>query len=83
MVTMNQEDSEIHKNAVVIEAHADIPTDVWLRRTDGERGVLDARHAPRLRKGGLNVQVVWNLCGSPDETFKDPRDRLKTNGSPA
>lgn len=48
---------EIHARAVVVDGHSDIPTDVWLRRMDGERRVLDTRHAERLGRGGVDVQL--------------------------
>ncbi len=50
--------SGFHKRVVVVEAHSDIPTDVWLRRMDGERRILDIWHASRLRSGGVDIQVA-------------------------
>ena len=46
---------EIHQRAVVVDAQSHIPTDVTFRRRRGERGVLQARHVPLLRSGGVDV----------------------------
>lgn len=43
---------------VVVEGHSDIPTDIFLRRANGERHILDNRHYERLSKGGLSLQVM-------------------------
>ncbi|MFA0889899.1 MAG: dipeptidase [Synergistales bacterium] len=57
---MNQsKDIRERKNKpVVVEGHSDIPTDVFLRRANGEHQVLDNRHYERLSQGGLSLQVM-------------------------
>jgi membrane dipeptidase len=45
------------KKSIIVDAHSDIPYDVFLRRIDGERNILDNLHAPRLKKGGINLCV--------------------------
>ena len=48
--------AEIHRGAIVIAAHTDIiasVADPW--RVKGEKGVLEKRHVPRLRAGGVTV----------------------------
>ena len=57
MMEISDAARRLHDKAIVVDAHADIPTDVLIRRMGGERGVLDARHASRLREGGIDVQV--------------------------
>lgn len=47
--------NEIKK--VIIDAHCDIPSELFVRRIDGERRVLDNRFAPMLKKGGVNLPV--------------------------
>ncbi|CCQ96531.1 conserved hypothetical protein [[Clostridium] ultunense Esp] len=45
------------KEYTIIDAHSDIPYEVFLRRMDGERKILDTYQALRLKRGGVNIQV--------------------------
>ncbi len=49
---------EIHQNAIVVDAHHDILMDVFDKREKGYRGRLNSYWAPKLKKGGVNVQVL-------------------------
>lgn len=55
---------------IVFDAHSDIPTDVFIRRNNGEKKVLDKFHAPRLRKGGVNFQVMAIYVEARYKPFK-------------
>jgi membrane dipeptidase len=47
---------EVHKNAIVVAAHTDIiASDSYYWRIKGEKGVLEKRHLPLLRAGGITV----------------------------
>src|SRR5262249_31592058 len=53
---MSQPASKLHAEAIVVVGHSDIvASDVDWRRESGERGVLDRRHLPTLRAGGVTV----------------------------
>jgi len=45
----------VHHDAVVIDGHSDIFTDVVTRRRRGEREVFRSRHVPLLAAGGVDV----------------------------
>jgi membrane dipeptidase len=46
----------LHQDAIVIVGHSDIvASDVDVRREGGDRNVLDRRHLPTLRAGGVTV----------------------------
>jgi len=47
----------LHRDALVVDAHADILCDVHVRRRAGETAVLRRRHLPRLRAGGFGAIV--------------------------
>jgi membrane dipeptidase len=48
--------SEIHANAIVVDAHSDIPLDLLYSRKNGEHsGDLNRKHLPSLQSGGVNV----------------------------
>ncbi|MCO5093157.1 dipeptidase [Bosea sp. (in: a-proteobacteria)] len=47
---------DLHRESIVIVGHSDIiASDVDWRRESGERKVLERRHMPTLRKGGVTV----------------------------
>lgn len=57
----------------IIDIHADLPADVTKFRDLGERRVLDRRHLPKLRKGGVTALVapVWVASEfKPDRAMK-------------
>src|SRR5262252_10188192 len=67
----------IHKEAIVIVGHTDIvASDVDWRRESGERGVLDRRHLPTLRAGG--VTVICDHVGGDASYGYLPATRLST-----
>ncbi|MCC6617326.1 MAG: dipeptidase [Anaerolineae bacterium] len=49
---------QLHQTLTVVDAHHDISMDVAHRHKRGERGVLASYWGPRLREGGLGVQVL-------------------------
>lgn len=49
---------KLHKRSIIVDAHSDIMLDVNRRRRLGERAVIGSKHAPRMRKGGVDVVVV-------------------------
>jgi membrane dipeptidase len=48
----------MQKQGTIIDAHSDIPTEVFLRREAGEKNVLDKWHYSRLKEGGITLQVM-------------------------
>lgn len=47
---------EVHRNAIVVAAHTDIiASDTYYWRIKGETGVIEKRHVPLLRAGGITV----------------------------
>jgi membrane dipeptidase len=48
----------LHQTLRVVDAHHDIPIDVAHRHLRGERGILSGEWAARLRRGGVDVQVM-------------------------
>jgi len=48
----------LHQTLTVVDAHHDIAMDVAYQHKRNERGVLSAYWGPRLRNGGLGVQVL-------------------------
>jgi len=49
---------KIHQNSVVVDAHHDILMDVFNSRQNGSEARLNRYWAPKLRKGGVDVQVL-------------------------
>jgi len=45
------------KSTLVLDAHSDLFNDIVERRAQGETHVLEKRHLPELRKGGVDVLV--------------------------
>lgn len=48
----------LHQGMMSVDAHHDILMDVLARHKRGQRGSLSAEWAPRLRQGGIRVQVL-------------------------
>jgi membrane dipeptidase len=48
---------DLHQRMVVVDAHEDILMDVLRRRQSGETRVLNNVWAPRLKKGGIDVET--------------------------
>jgi membrane dipeptidase len=49
---------ELHRGHPVVEAHADIPMDLWRRRRAGEAAPLRDDYLRRLREGGVRVEFM-------------------------
>ncbi len=49
---------EIHRRALVIDGHSDIPIDVIKRRLAGEQAVLYNHHLPAWRAGGVDAAIL-------------------------
>ncbi len=48
--------NEIHDNAIVVDAHSDIPSELLYSRKNGEHSsTLTIKHLPILKAGGVNV----------------------------
>ena len=54
----NGELAELHASASVFEGHSDDFSDVAWRRAAGEHKVLQRRHLPELRAGGVDAMVA-------------------------
>jgi len=75
---MSTEAAKLHKESIVIVGHSDIvASDVDWRRESGERGVLDRRHLPTLRAGG--VTVVCDHVGGDAPYGYLPATKLTTD----
>ena len=46
------------KKYKVVDAHGDIPVDIFLRREMGEKNVLDSQYYEKLQQVGMKVQVM-------------------------
>lgn len=60
--------ARLHRDALVIDGHSDVPLDVVRRRGAGERDVLGRRHLPGWRAGGVDAAVL-TIAG--DESSPD------------
>ncbi|MGE0769511.1 MAG: dipeptidase [Hyphomicrobiaceae bacterium] len=70
--------SQLHRDSIVIVGHSDIvASDVDWRRESGDRNILDKRHLPTLRTGG--VTVVCDHVGGDAPYGYLPATRLTTN----
>ena len=49
---------ELHRACPVVEAHADLPMDLWRRRRAGEVAPLRDDYLGRLRQGGVRVEFL-------------------------
>jgi membrane dipeptidase len=69
--------TKLHDDSIVVVGHSDIiASDVDWRRENGEREVLDRRHLPTLRTGG--VTVVCDHVGGDAQYGYLPATRLET-----
>ena len=74
---MSDKASNLHQEAIVLVGHSDIiASDVDWRRESGERGVLDRRHLPTLREGG--VTAICDHIGGDAPYGYLPATRLST-----
>ena len=60
-MTQEQRSLTLHKSSVVVDMHSDANLDVIRSRGQGERRVLERRHLPRWKEGGINVVVLNTL----------------------
>src|SRR5439155_11530821 len=74
---------ELHRAHPVVEAHADIPMDLWRRRRAGELSPLRDDYLGRLREGGVKIEfltvggdmpVTMDGEGRPDERAREMID---------
>jgi membrane dipeptidase len=68
----------LHRDALVIELHSDIPIDVVLRRRKGERAVLLRRHLPRWQAGGVKASVLTVGGDQASQRIHDPADPFRS-----
>jgi len=64
---------EILEEAFAFDAHSDMLNDVVQKREKGERKVIERRHLPRLRAGGLKGQIFSifvEVRYRPEKTLK-------------
>ncbi len=74
---MSDKASKLHEEAIVVVGHSDIvASDVDWRRESGECGVLERRHLPTLRAGG--VTVICDHIGGDAPYGYLPATRLST-----
>ncbi|MBV9860475.1 MAG: dipeptidase [Alphaproteobacteria bacterium] len=70
--------ADLHEGAIVVAGHTDIAAcDVDWRRVSGETRILDRRHLPTLRAGG--VTVICDHVGGDAHYGYLPATRLYTN----
>ncbi len=48
---------QLHEEYPVVDAHLDLASEVYLRRTNGETGVVEHLYLPHWRQAGLNLVV--------------------------
>jgi membrane dipeptidase len=78
MDRLPQDAARLHADSLVVVGHSDIVAcDVDWRRESGESDVLDRRHAPTLRAGG--VHVVCDHIGGDARYGYLPATRLATD----
>ncbi|KUO51080.1 MAG: hypothetical protein APF76_16430 [Desulfitibacter sp. BRH_c19] len=49
---------EVHKHSIVVDAHSDIPLDIYYSRNKGIDNIINQKHLPHLREGGVNIVFV-------------------------
>lgn len=70
--------SKVHRDSIVVVGHSDIiASDVDWRRESGERRVLERRHLPTLRAGG--VTAICDHIGGDAHYGYLPATRLSTD----
>jgi microsomal dipeptidase-like Zn-dependent dipeptidase len=57
-LTKEQHSVILHESSVVVDMHSDANLDVIRSRGRGERRVLERRHLPLWKEGGINVVVL-------------------------
>jgi membrane dipeptidase len=62
-----------HDGCFVVDGHDDLMVDVLRRRLHGERQVLRRIHLPKLRRGGVDLQVL--MVGGDHSTMFDGADQ--------
>lgn len=67
----------LHRDAMVVELHADVPIDVIDRRRRGETQVLLRQHLPRWRAGGVKATVLTVGGDQPSHQQLDPGDPFR------
>ncbi len=67
----------LHREALVVELHSDVPIDVVIRRRRGERQVLRRLHLPRWRAGGVKASVLTVGGDQESQRIHDPGDPFR------
>ncbi len=68
----------VHREALVVELHSDVPIDVVIRRRRGEGQVLLRRHLPRWRAGGVKASVLTVGGDQESQRIHDPGDPFRS-----
>lgn len=68
----------LHRDALVVELHSDVPIDVVVRRRKGERKVLLRHHLPRWRAGGVKASVLTVGGDQESQRLHDPGDPFRS-----
>ena len=74
---MSTDAAALHRDALVVELHSDIPIDVAVRRKKGERAVLLRRHLPRWQAGGVKASVLTVGGDQQSQRIHDPADPFR------
>lgn len=77
MPTLPVDPATLHRDAIVVELHADVPIDVIDRRRRRETQVLLRRHLPRWRAGGVKGAVLTVGGDQPSHRQLDPEDPFR------
>src|SRR5215471_12716199 len=76
IVDAHREEAErLHREAIVVAAHTDVVGDVAERQSNGERGVLAARHAATFWAPAVNC-ISEHVIGDTFETQRFPTREL-------
>ncbi len=77
MPTAPIDPAAVHRDAMVVELHADVPIDVIGRRRRRETQVLLRQHLPRWRAGGVKAAVLTVAGDQPSHQQMDPGDPFR------
>ena len=69
---MEDKAKELHKQAIVVDAHNHIMIELAYQRNRGKRAVFSDYYAPRIRKGGVNV--IMMVVGGDSTSLTDRSD---------
>ena len=72
MALIGDKAKELHKQAIVVDAHNHIMIELAYQRNRGKRAVFSDYYAPRIRKGGVNV--IMMVIGGDSTSLTDRSD---------